>query len=108
MLHEALKLIRTYHKQTQRDLAKELDISVSYLSEIEAGNRRINLDIIEKYAATFGIPASSIMYCGESIKGGKVVRKPTGSILAKKMTKIMLWATGATPKRRSSSDESFW
>jgi len=106
MINEALKLIRLFHKKTQRDTAKELGISVSYLSELEAGNRRINFDILEKYSKTFSIPPSSILFCGEHIRAGKLI-KPTGGPLAKKMSKIMKWATGKEAKR-TVTGEDFW
>lgn len=67
MLHRALKLLRTYHRLTQQQLADRLAISNSYLSEIEKGTKTANLDLLEKYAAVFSIPVSSILLFSERI-----------------------------------------
>lgn len=90
MLNEALKLIRLFHGKTQRELAEELDISVSYLSELEAGNRRINFEIINKYADIFNIPASSLLLFSEQLESGKATEKMRVAV-AKKVTNLMKW-----------------
>lgn len=90
MLNEALKLIRLFHGKTQRELAEELEISVSYLSELEAGNRRINFEIIDKYADIFSIPASSLLLFSEQLDSGKPIEKAR-VVVAKKITNLMKW-----------------
>ena len=67
MLNRALKLLRTYHLLTQVDLAKRLDISNNYLSEIETGDKTPSVELLEKYAHTFKMPVSSIMLFSEAI-----------------------------------------
>mgnify|MGYP003583281728 CR=1 FL=1 len=67
MLHRALRLLRTYHQLKQIDLAKQLEISNSYLSELEKGEKTPSFDILEKYAKTFKMPVSSILLFSESI-----------------------------------------
>lgn len=73
MLSDALRLIRVFHDLKQQDLADRLDISKSYLSEIENGKKIPSVEIIEKYARLFSIPPSSIMFFAESVSDGKVV-----------------------------------
>lgn len=90
MLNEALKLIRLFHKQTQKELAESLGISVSYLSEIEAGNRRINVELLSKYSEAFGIPASSLMLFSERLEQGTLEK--TRVAVAEKIVKVMSWA----------------
>jgi transcriptional regulator with XRE-family HTH domain len=67
MLHRALRLLRTYHQLKQIDLAKQLEISNSYLSELEKGYKTPSIDILDKYAKTFKMPVSSILLFSESI-----------------------------------------
>jgi transcriptional regulator with XRE-family HTH domain len=67
MLNEALRLIRVYHDIKQSEAAERLGISKSYLSEIEKGHKKPTLELIDKYADAFGIPASSIMFFSENI-----------------------------------------
>jgi transcriptional regulator with XRE-family HTH domain len=67
MLNEALRLIRVYHDMKQGELASKLEISRSYMSEIESGAKSPSVELIEKYSALFGIPASSILFFSENI-----------------------------------------
>lgn len=67
MLGEALRLIRVYHDLKQREVAKKLRISTSYLSEIEKGHKTPTLEFIQKYSDAFDLPVSSIMFFAESV-----------------------------------------
>ena len=67
MLSEALRLIRVFHDVKQTELARRLDISKSYLSEIESGKKQPKMELIERYSSEFGIPGSSIMFFAESL-----------------------------------------
>lgn len=70
MLGEALRLIRVYHDLKQKQVAERLDISTSYLSEIEKGHKTPSLDLIQRYSDIFGLPVSSIMFFAESVEDG--------------------------------------
>lgn len=50
----------------QKELAKKLEISNSYLSEIESGDKTISMDLLEKYSQVFGIPASTFLLFREN------------------------------------------
>lgn len=67
MLSEALRLLRVFHDLKQNELAERLELSKSYISELEKGNRKPSLDVIEKYASEFNIPVSSILFFAESL-----------------------------------------
>lgn len=71
MINEALRLIRVYHDMKQIEAAEKLGISKSYISEIEKGHKVPTLDLINKYAKTFDVPSSSIMFFAESLNEGK-------------------------------------
>lgn len=68
MLGRALRLIRRYHELTQEQLASRIGISKSFVSEIESGDKRPSLDVIESYSAEFKIPVSSIMIFSEQLE----------------------------------------
>ncbi len=70
MIGEALRLIRVYHDLKQKDVAKRVEVSTSYLSEIEKGHKAASLDLIRKYSETFDIPMSSILFFAEQAKDG--------------------------------------
>nr|WP_083916264.1 helix-turn-helix transcriptional regulator [Methylobacterium sp. B34] len=83
MLNEALRLIRVYHDLRQVDVAEQLGISKSYLSEIEKGSKKPTLDLMEKYSKNFQIPVSSIMFFSENIDNTKAYEKARGAVAAK-------------------------
>ena len=67
MLAQALRSIRVFHDLNQVEAAKRLGISRSYLSEIESGAKEPTLQLIQRYADTFGLPASSILFFSENL-----------------------------------------
>jgi transcriptional regulator with XRE-family HTH domain len=52
----------------QRELAERLEISNSYLSEIEKGHKQPNLELLRKYSTIFSLPLSSIVFFAEEIE----------------------------------------
>lgn len=69
MLNESLKVLRAYLGKTQAELAGELGLSQSYLSEIERGDKEVTLEVLRKYSAHLDIPLSSLMFFAENIEG---------------------------------------
>ncbi len=67
MIHRALKLTREFHRIKQTELAEKLNISKSYLSEIESGNKSVSVALLEKYSEIFGIPVSTFFLFKESV-----------------------------------------
>lgn len=67
MLNEALRLIRVFHDLSQKELAEKLEISKSYISELESGKKIPRLEILNKYSDFFDIPIFSIMFFSESL-----------------------------------------
>lgn len=61
MIHKALKLTRQFYRMKQSELAKKLDISPSYLSEIEKGKKTISVDLLNQYAQIFEIPVETFL-----------------------------------------------
>lgn len=67
MQHEALRLVRVFHDLNQTTLADRLGISNSYLSEIESGKKSPTLELLQKYAETFNMPLSSLLFFAENL-----------------------------------------
>lgn len=88
MLNEALRLIRVYHDMKQSDVANALGVSASYISEIEKGRKKPTLELVEKYAHNFHIPASSIMYFSENMGKDNAVEAARTAV-AGKILKLM-------------------
>ena len=68
MLNEALRLIRVFHDKKSNELAKELNISAAYLSEIENGKKQPSFDLINKYAEVFHTKSSVILFFSEDLE----------------------------------------
>jgi transcriptional regulator with XRE-family HTH domain len=69
VIHRALKLIRQFHRVKQTDLADRLDISKSFLSEVESGKKAPTLDLLDRYAREFKMPASTFLLFAEHLNG---------------------------------------
>jgi len=92
MLNEALKQIRVFHQIKQVDLAEDLGISKSYLSEIESGHKSISMDILQKYGDIFSVPVSSLLLFSENMNAAKASDKLRLKC-ANKIIKIMEWVS---------------
>lgn len=67
-LGRALKLVRSYHDLSQIELAQKLDISRSYLSEIEAGKKTPSMDLLAQYSLQFAVPLSTLLLVSEGFE----------------------------------------
>ena len=92
MSNVALKQIRLFHRVRQKDLAVKLDISNSYLSEIEKGHKTPSMPLIDKYSEIFSLSPSSILLFSENMdeETGKI---KTSSSHKRKILRIMEWIT---------------
>ena len=70
MIGEAIRIIRVFNGLNQQELARTLEISHSYLSQIESGKRIPPLDTIKKISREFGIPVSSLIFFSEQLETG--------------------------------------
>lgn len=86
----SLKLIRQFHNVKQRDLANHIEISNSYLSEVESGKKDVTLDLLRKYSDFFKIPMSSLMLLDENLADESSAERFRVSF-ASKVNKIMEW-----------------
>lgn len=92
MLNQALRYLRRYHGMKQQDLAAKLGISNNYLSEIESGAKAhvITVELLNKYADVFKVPASTLMLFSEQLDSGKRSEKLRVSMAAK-VLKMLDW-----------------
>lgn len=90
MQQEALRLVRVFHDMSQTALADRLGISKSYLSEIESGKKSPTLELIQKYAETFGMPLSSLLFFAENLENPSQSNKVRAAIAGKAL-KMLQW-----------------
>lgn len=86
MIGKALKLVRQYHNKTQKEMAEILEISGSYLSEIENDKKTASLELLEKYSKHFSIPMSSILFFYENKNNSQAKTK-----IASKTLNLLDW-----------------
>jgi transcriptional regulator with XRE-family HTH domain len=91
MINRALKTIRQFHGLTQAELALKLDMSKSYLSEIESGKKSVGYDLLEKYSQLFDVPVSSLVFFSENLEEADTIPEKFRSVVADKILNIMEW-----------------
>jgi len=75
VIGEALKMFRSIHGCKAKDLAKLLEISPSYLSEIENSRKSPSYDLLEKYSDVFDVKLSTIILFTEDYDKNKLTDK---------------------------------
>lgn len=90
MFGEALRLVRSFHDMNQSELALELGISRSYLSEIESGKKIPSLELLQKYAARFEVPLSALVFFSEQVDEPGRDKKVRG-FLGNKTIALLQW-----------------
>lgn len=91
MLGSVLKHIRVFNQKTQSELAEDLKISRSYISEIESNSKTPTIEVLQKYSDTFNIPLSSIMLFAEEYKDKKGLKKKAKLFLTKTTINFLDW-----------------
>ena len=71
MMGETLKYLRVFNDYTMTQLAEKLDMSQSYISELENGKKQPTLQILDKYSECFNIKPSTILLLSESLDHDK-------------------------------------
>lgn len=91
MYDRALKLIRQYHRLSQAELANALNLSRSFVSELEKpGGKKPSIDVLERYASFFKIPISSLLLFAERSETPKLGDGPR-VFAADKVLRMLEW-----------------
>lgn len=56
-----LKLVRLQKGLKTKEVAKKLNVSVSYVSKLENGSAVVTMQILQKLASVYEIPAKELM-----------------------------------------------
>lgn len=102
MINSALKKIRIFHNIKQNELATKLEISNSYLSEIENGKKSPSFELLEKYSTYFDIPISSLMYFSEQLENEGKLSKSFRIKSASFILKLLDWSNESEKKKTES------
>jgi transcriptional regulator with XRE-family HTH domain len=90
MENEALRLIRVFHNLNRTQTADKVGLSVSYVSELESGTKKVTLEVLQKYATGFRMPVSSIMLFAERADEGSLTEAARLTI-GGKVVKMLNW-----------------
>ncbi len=91
MLNNALKTLRKFEGITQTELAQQLNVSVSHISEIETGKNTVTLEMLNKYANYFDVPISHLTLFAEQIENESLRSEKVRKFIAKNLLKVMDW-----------------
>lgn len=69
---EALRLLRIFNGYKSAELAKKLELSQSYVSELENGKKQPTMEVLDKYAKVFGMKKSTLMLFAESLESEEI------------------------------------
>ena len=69
---EALRLLRIFNGYKSAELAKKLELSQSYVSELENGKKQPTMEVLDKYAKVFEMKKSTLMLLAESLEGEEI------------------------------------
>lgn len=95
MIGDILKRTRMIYGYKASEMSELLQISKSYLSEIENNKKKPSLDLLEKYSEIYGMKLSSLILLSESYedankrnKGDKFIRSMMISFVEKMTPKV--------------------
>ena len=74
-MSETLKLLRIFFGYKSVEMAKKLNISQSFLSEVENGKKNATLELLNQYSKVLNIKVSTIVLLSESLENDKDSRK---------------------------------
>ena len=69
---EALRLLRIFNGYKSAELAKKLELSQSYVSELENGKKQPTMEVLDKYAKVIEMKKSTLMLFAESLEGEEI------------------------------------
>lgn len=98
MLNEALRLVRVFHDLNKTQTADRVGLSKSYITELERGDKKVTLDVLQKYADGFNMPLSSLMFFAEQAGDGSPGDK-VRAVVAGKVVKMLDWIATVTAER---------
>lgn len=102
-LKEALRLIRVFHDLSKIQVADRVGLSRSYITELEAGDKKVTLEVLQKYADGFSIPLSSLMLFAERANDRSFGERAR-AVVASKVIKMLDWVATLAEEQREHLD----
>ncbi len=86
--NKALKAFRVFNRLTQKGLAEKLNLTKSFISEMENGKKPVTMQLVDRYAECFEVPDWEILYLGKAYENRLV-----GNRLTAKLLNLIDWIT---------------
>jgi transcriptional regulator with XRE-family HTH domain len=96
--------VRVYHDLTQAETARRVGFSKSYVSELESGNKKVSIEALERYAAAFKLPVSSLMIFAEHSENRNFT-EDVRVYVAGKVLKMLDWISTISEEAPSKEKE---
>lgn len=64
---KAFRTLRLFHDLTQKDLAKSVGFSPSYINELESGRKHVKMEVLQAYSERFNFCLSDVVFLAEQI-----------------------------------------
>lgn len=97
---ETLRRLRGIYGYSARELSEVLQISSSYLSEIEHGKKQPSMELLQRYADVFGLRLSTLLRFSENY--GDAVNQGKGQQFITKMMGKLIEAYGGADEGTDS------
>ena len=104
MMNEALRLVRVFHDLNKTQAAERVGLSKSYITELERGDKKVTLEVLQKYAVGFNLPLSSLVFFAEQASDTGASDKVRTAV-AGKVLKILDWSATVTAERPDEGDD---
>lgn len=104
MMNEALRLVRVFHDLNKTQAAERVGLSKSYVTELERGDKKVTLEVLQKYATAFSVPLSSLMFFAEQAADGAPSEKVRTAV-AGKVVKMLDWIATVTAERSDEGND---
>ena len=104
MLNEALRLVRVFHDLNKTQTAERVGLSKSYITELERGDKKVTIEVLQKYADAFNMPLSSLMFFAEQSADGSAADK-VRTVVAGKVVKMLDWIATVTADQSDDGGE---
>lgn len=75
MINDALRLLRLYLGLSQKQIAMELELSQSMISEIESGSKSVSMEVLERYSEKLNVRMSQLLFFAEELEDEPIKTK---------------------------------
>ncbi|CAM5775536.1 hypothetical protein LMIY3S_05073 [Labrys miyagiensis] len=99
MINDALRLLRLYVGRSQKEMAAELDLSQSMISEIESGTKAVSMEVLERYSSNLNVRMSNLLFFAEELEGQPL--KIKGRLII--ATKVLSLLENLAPRETSDA-----